>query len=294
MSEPHNGRCLVVDIRGNCRGNDAEFRHLHVGQADRPTLISEHPTQVELLHRAGVMNSFPRSTALSIRTYRRNLSSTDSTEILPIQSTEATANRVVAAQHRPSDSAAHRNKRNSHSHLATRPRLEDARGCSPILDEIEMGDMQSQSALTRQHKRISLRLLLCLTAGATIFGLAVVISKHGVLAEKRVTVNGNNFALWLEEEGDEVWVSAQQNPGWISDGAFSTSVFVAADSKTAAAYGPEFFVPVVPRSRWNQAEIHIDRQIEKARLVLDDAEIEFDFRDLSFSDPRESTEAATR
>ena len=157
-----------------------------------------------------------------------------------------------------------------------------------------MDSTESFSEQPRKHKRISLGLLVCMTAGAAILALAVVISKHGVLAEKRVSVNGKNFALWLKEEGDEVWVCAQQNPGWLSDGAYSTSVFVAADSKTAAAYGPEFFVPVVPRSRWNQTEIHIDQKREKARLVLDDAEIEFDFRDLSFSDPRESVEKATR
>ncbi len=156
-----------------------------------------------------------------------------------------------------------------------------------------MSDTERERAESRQYSRISLTLLTCLAIGAVVVALFVTVSNQGVLAEKRAHVRGEEFALWLTEGDDEVWVGAQQNPGWLSKGAYSTSIFVAADSKTAAPYGPEFHVPVIPRSRWNQAEIHIDQKTATARLVLDDAEIMFDFREMSFGDPKETVDTAT-
>lgn len=138
-----------------------------------------------------------------------------------------------------------------------------------------------------RRSRAGLAVLVTLACCATVIAIVLALSSRGVLVETKTTIGGQVFALWLEEKENEVWCCVQQNPGWLSHGAFSTSTFVAADAATAREYGPDFQVPVIPRERWHLARIHVDPKSGTARFVLDTAEIEFEFQDMEFSDPTE-------
>jgi len=146
---------------------------------------------------------------------------------------------------------------------------------------------------SRSHCRIWFPFLSCLGIGAVAVALVFFIAKHGNLPKTRTHFGGQVFALWMQEEDDEVWVCAQQNPGWLRSGTYSTSIFVVADSKTAAEFGPSFHVPVVPRRNWNQADIRIDKATATVRFMLGKAEILLDLKSLDFGDPYEvSVDAA--